>query len=216
MNRNNNAVNNAAIFRPAMILLVVLLFLFGTIFFASGNTSLPRELKLSKVVYEKSQIHTFGPGGINQAFYVYEVQRKLADRIAIDGLDYLESLRSSKHAKNKKKRILKKKEQNDFIHPYWVGYSDWRPTPILKEQQWLRFGRELYPGWQPKLITFYSPFGNDTTKLDFISTIAPEFSSSFHKASSEQGNYYAYGGYRGKCLLVIVPSQKNAYYLYRD
>lgn len=172
----------------------------------SRNESLPTELKLSRVLHQKQVSHLMGPGGQNHSFTVYEIPKEVSAKIAVQGLAYLNSLSSALG----KKAPGKTASSGPFV--------DWRATPVSKTARWLRYEDEkrFAKGWEPSIPTFYQSFEGDTTKDDFIISISPEYVDSFHVAISTPGNYYAYGDYRGACLLVVSPKTGKAFYLFRD
>jgi len=181
-----------------------------------NNKNLPRELNLSRVLYQEGEQHMFGPGGINQSFYVYEISKNISNKVASDGIEYLNSLPSSKKADNKKEKIYQKRIEDKDTGPYKVGFTNWQTTPVSKDKAWLRRGRDLGTGWKLSIETFLASYKGDKSNDDFISIISPAFLNSFHEAISTPGNAYAYGGYRGMSILIVVPSQRRAYYIYRD
>lgn len=173
----------------------------------SKDESLPKELKLTRVLYQKEVSHAMGPGGINHSFTVYELPKEVSATIADQGLTYLNSLSSA----------LGKKapDETAFSGPF----VDWHATPVSKTARWLRYEDERRfekKGWEPSIATFYQSFAGDTLKDEFISSISPENADSFHTAISTPGNYYAYGAYRGMCLVVVSPKTGKAFYLFRD
>ena len=182
----------------------------------TDNKSLPKELQLTRILYQEKEQHIFGPGGLNQSFYVYEISEKLTNKVQSDGIEYLNLLDSSKKADAEKKDIYQRKIIEKHIGPYEVGFSNWRITPVSKSEEWFRHGRDLGKDWKPSITTFFAGWKGDKTNDEFISKISPDFLNSFHKAISMPGNVYAFGGYRNMCILVVAPSQRRAYYVYRD
>lgn len=174
-------------------------------FVASCSSSwLPAEFKLKRVLHQTKTAHIVGPGGINQSFTVYELPQDVATTIADKGLPYLNSLPTDD------------KKISTTTGPWWGPFSHWQATPVPAEKAWLRYGRDLENGWKPSLTSFYISYKGDNTKNDFISMIPPEFSSAFHEAISMPGNFYAYGDYRGVCLVVVSPKMGKVFYLFRD
>lgn len=198
----------------------------------------PKELKLERILYQTGKTHPVGPGGVNNAFTVYELPQEAAAIIEAGGLSYLNSSPSVVEQKRKFKPPQVKTvtysqvqcvvpgcpEETDpknivtqtFTGPYKAPFVIWNATPVPKEEKWLRYGRDLGKDWKPTITTFYKAYKEDTTIDHFISTISPEFSDQFHEAISTPGNFYAYGYYRDMCLLVVSPKMGKAFYLYRD
>lgn len=171
---------------------------------SSSSSWLPPELALNRVLYQTKDARVVGPGGINQSFAVYELPAAVSATIANKGLPYLNSLPTAG------------KKVSTATGPWWAPFSNWRATPVPSEKAWLRRGRDLGDDWKPSITTFYVSFKGDDTKKDFISTIAPEFGDGFHEAISTPGSFYAYGDYRGLCLVVVSPRTGKVYYLFRD
>ena len=170
------------------------------------NDSLPTEFKLTRVLHQKKVSHLMGPGGGNHSFTVYELPKEVSATIADQGLTYLNSLPSALG----KKAADKKAFSGPFV--------DWHATPVSRAARWLRYEdeRRFEKGWEPSIATFYLSFEGDTLAVKFVSSISPEYADSFHTAISTPGNYYAYGGYRGMCLVVVSPKTGKAFYLFRD
>lgn len=206
----------------------------------SKNESLPPELKLKRVLHQKEVSHLVGPGGQNHSFTVYELPKEVSAVVADKGLAYLNSLPSvAQQKKNfKPPRVEtwssplhrcdvpgcpKCKDPKNIITntatgPYWAPFVDWHATPVPKTAKWLRYEDERRfkkKGWEPSIASFYQSFEEDN-KDAFISSISPEYADSFHTAISTPGSYYAYGNYRGMCLVVVSPKTGKAFYLFRD
>lgn len=192
----------------------------------SSETSwLPTEFKLKRVLYQTKKEHWFGPGGINHSFTVYKLPQKVSATISDRGLPYLNSLPSVIALKKSSKppkvseyeyNTSKGKKKGTTTGPWWGPFVEWHATPVPKEEKWLRYGRDLGKDWKPSIRTFYVSYKGDKSKDEFLLTISPEFSDSFHKAISTPGNFYAYGAYRGMCLVVVSPKMGNVFYLHRD
>ena len=173
----------------------------------SNNESLPTEFKLTRVLHQKKVSHLMGPGGGNHSFTVYELPKEVSATIADQGLTYLNSLPSALGKKAPDKKA--------FSGPF----VDWHATPVSRAARWLRHEDEQRfekRGWAPSIATFYKSYENDDGKDEFISSISPEYADSFQTAISTPGNYYAYGSYRGMCLVVVSPKTGKAFYLFRD
>jgi hypothetical protein len=170
------------------------------------NDSLPMEFKLTRVLHQKKVSQLMGPGGGNHSFTVYELPKEVSATIADQGLTYLNSLPSA----------LGKKapDKTAFSGPF----VNWQATPVSRAARWLRYEdeRRFEKGWEPSIATFYLSFEGDTLAVKFVSSISPEYADSFHTAISTPGNYYAYGSYRGMCLVVVSPKTGKAFYLFRD
>jgi len=221
----------------------LLLLLFATVTAAltascSERVLFPTEFDLERVLHQAGKTHSVGPGGINNSFTVYELPQEASAKIASGGLSYLNSLPSIVEQKKKFKPprvetvtysqvkcdIPGCPEETDpknivtqmFTGPYSAPFANWNGTPVPREEKWLRHGRDLGKDWKPEITTFYKGFKGDTTNDEFISTISPEFSDRFHEAISTPGNFYAYGFYRDKSILVVSPRMGMAFYLFRD
>ncbi len=179
----------------------------------------PEELKLDRVLHQTQEQHPFGPGGLNQAFTVHELSKDVSATIANRGLPYLNSLPSViaqvKRSKPPKVEVSYYKNNDGKIFtntstgPYWAPFVIWNATPIPLEVKWLRRGRDSGKDLKPSIETFYA-------KEEFIAKIPTELRDQFHEAISTPGNFYAYGFYRDKCLLVVSPKMGKAFYLFRD
>jgi hypothetical protein len=172
-----------------------------------NNESLPTEFKLTRVLHQKKVTHLMGPGGGNHSFTVYELPKEVSATIADQGLTYLNSLPSA----------LGKKapDKTAFSGPF----VNWLATPVSKAARWLRYEDEQRfkkKGWEPSIATFYKSYENDDVNDEFISSISPEYADSFQTAISTPGNYYAFGSYRGMCLVVVSPKTGKVFYLFRD
>lgn len=182
-----------------------LLAMFAVLLVSCSNSWLPTEFKLKRVLYQTSDAYIVGPGGLNHSFTVYELPQEVAATISAKGLSYLNSLSTDD-------KTVPRYEGA----PWWGPFRDWQATPVPSEKAWLRYWRDLEKDWKPSINTFYVSYRGDNTKDKFISSISPAFSDSFHEAISTPGNYYAYGDYRGMCLIVISPEMGKAFYLFRD
>jgi hypothetical protein len=204
----------------------------------SEGVLFPTEFKLERVLHQTGKTHSAGPGGINNSFTVYELPQEASAKIASGGLSYLNSLPSVVEQKkkfnpprvetvtySKVKCIVpgcpdetdpKNTVTETFTGPYSAPFVTWNATPVPREEKWLRHGRDLGKDWKPEITTFYQGFKGDTTKAEFIATISPEFRDQFQEAISAPGNFYSYGFYRDKSLLVVSPKMRMAFYLFRD
>jgi hypothetical protein len=182
-----------------------LLAMFAVVLASCSNSWLPTEFKLKRVLYQTSDAHIVGPGGFNHSFTVYELPQDVAATISAKGLSYLNSLSTDA-----------KTVPGYEGAPWWGPFSDWQATPVPSEKAWLRYGRDLEKDWKPSIKTFYVSWKGDNTKDGFISVIPLSFSDLFHEAISAPGNFYAYGDYRGMCLIVVSPKMGKVFYLFRD
>lgn len=183
---------------------------------------LPTEFKLERVLHKTDESHLFGPGGINHSFTVYKLPQEVSATISDKGLPYLNSLPSvialkkrSKPPKVYEYEVKDGQKIPAMTGPWWGPFVNWYTTPVPKEKKWLRYGRDLGEEWKPSISTFYMSHKGDNVD-NIISTISPEFRDEFQKAISTPGNFYAYGAYRGKCLLVVSPKMGKVFYLFRD
>ena len=185
----------------------------------SGRELYPTELKLERVLHQTEEQQPFGPGGLNQSFTIYELPKDVSATIADRGLPYLNSLPSViaqmqkykppqvevSYYKNSDGKIF----TNTSTGPYWAPFAIWNATPIAMDEKWLRRGRVSAKDLKPSIETFYA-------KEEFIAKIPTEFKDQFREAISTPGNFYAYGFYRGWCLLVVSPKSGKTFYLFRD
>ena len=205
-------------------LLLILLAAFLAASCSAGK--FPGEFGLWKTIHESKVEHTFGPGGINHSFIVYELSPKAAAMISEKGLPWLNSLPSViEQKKNFKPPRTETYSYQDSkgrtitktaTGPYRAPFSVWMATPVPKEKQWLRRDHDFAKDWLPSLKTFFGSRITDESKNEFISTIPPTFIDEFHEAISTSGSFYAYGYYRDMCLLVVAPKMGKAFYLFRD
>jgi hypothetical protein len=170
------------------------------------NESRPTELQLTRVLYQKEVSNAVGPGGMNHSFTIYELPKETSAAITDKRVTYLNSLHSASGKKTPGEKALS------------APFTDWHVTPVSKTARWLRYEEErrFNKGWEPSITTFYQSFEGDTSKDGFISSISTEHADSFHTAISTPGNYYAYGAYRGMCLVVVSPETGKVFYLFRD
>jgi hypothetical protein len=179
----------------------------------SKDPQFPTELKLERVLHQSEKTSVIGPGGLNNSFTVYELPQEVSATIAERGLPYLNTLPSVVKLVEKQKHV--KTDLDSGL--YWAPFVTWNATPVPKEEKWLRYGSNRFSkDWKPSISTFYQGWEGDTFVDHFISTIPPEFSDQFHEAISTPGNFYAYGFYRDKCILVVSPKTGRAFYLFRD
>jgi len=169
---------------------------------------LPNELELSNVIYEERVEHAFGPAGINKGFHVLQLSERVAKEIRRGKLSHLNGLTSSKDAENEKAEVTKRAKAVGRSDPYNVGYSGWQVGPILMSPPWKYPGRRPRPGDTPKLTSFY---GIETT---FVSRLNAIHARAAQDAIDASDSFYAYGGYRANCVLLISLSQMRAYYLF--
>lgn len=169
---------------------------------------LPVELELTDVRLEIEDLHTFGPAGINEAFFYYLIPHSVSQRIEQQGLSFFDSLNTPSG------------------DPEWMGFDDWKTPPIEKNDQWLRKSYRIEPMEKLHLSEFYGDalMVNDPylPRYEFSGRIPIDIRIKLSEALSDAGIgasanlYYSFGGYRGQSLLIIMPSYQAAYYLYRD
>jgi hypothetical protein len=89
-------------------------------------------------------------------------------------------------------------------------FKSWQETPPSAQNKgWLKYKPSNIEEWRKTLDSFY----NDET---FVAKLSPNIKKSFYAAIEQNGNFYAFGGYRGWDLLVISPSSQRMFYLARD
>ncbi len=160
---------------------------------------LPDEFGLSWPIYDLEVQYLFGPGGINHSFNVFELDGEIATVIEKGGLPFLENMQSSAPV-----------EGDDGPQPF----TGWRSLPVLKDDQWPRQASLLTGSDLPLAGEFFGRTQFDDGR--FVDNIDPEYLAEFHDTISGTDGYYAYGGYRGKALLIVSPVNRRVYYLFRD
>lgn len=177
------------------------------------RSKFPAELKLERVLCQTEETSAIGPGGQSHSFTVYELPKEVSATIAEKGLPYLNSLPSVVKHLEKQKHV----KIDPDAGPYWAPFVNWNATPVPKEEKWVRYGTNRFSkDWKPSTSTFYKSYEGDTFTDHFISSILQEFTDQFHEAISTPGNFYAYGFYRDRCILVVSPKSGKAFYLFRD
>jgi hypothetical protein len=170
--------------------------------------TLPDELRLSDPAYEISVSHTFGPGGINHAFKVYDLKADVGHKINQSGLGFLNKMASAVNYPDEKNEARK---EGGYFGPYWTSYTDWKPLPIPKDDNWIRRSRVAVSD-QPEVEEFFGDYDSQ----GFTSTIDRGELDTFREIIRGQEGYYSYGGYREMNLLIVSPHHSKAYYLFRD
>ncbi|MVZ96163.1 hypothetical protein EUU23_00410 [Sphingorhabdus sp. IMCC26285] len=171
--------------------------------------TLPDELQLSDPAYEISVSHAFGPGGINHAFKVYDLEADVGRKINQSGLGFLSKMESAVNYPDEKNEARK---EGGYFGPYWTSYTDWKPLPIPKDDNWIRRARVVAVSDQPIVEEFFG----DNDSQGFTSTIDRSEIDKFLEVIRGKEGYYSYGGYREMNLLVVSPHHAKAYYLFRD
>lgn len=169
---------------------------------------LPAELELNDTRLTVEDLHTFGPAGINEAFYYYLMPEEVSKRIEGQGISFFDNLTTPSG------------------DPEWVAFSDWKTPPMEKNEQWLRLSYRFEPVPELHLSEFYGDalMKNDPylPRYEFSGRIPMDLRIRLSEVLSDVGlsadadAYYSFGGYRGKSLLVVMPSYQAVYYLYRD
>ena len=168
---------------------------------------LPKELSLSEPEYTKEVIHFVGPGGINQSFKVFKLSPEVAQEINLNGLSFLNSMPSAINYRYELKR------RSNGSTPYWMSFPKWSALPIQKDDRWKRRSYSVDVGDQPTAADF---FGDVSQNYKFTNTIDARHLELFHSIIHSGKGFYAYGGYREKCVLIVSPENGLAYYLFRD
>lgn len=183
---------------------------------------LPPEFKLRRKIFEVGESHIVGPGGMNHRFVVYELPDGVSDKVAAEGLAYLNTLPSTAELAKKVKtpRVDSDKEVDGRKVPSstgpWSGpFTNWAATPAAPDRRWRRGGRDTKASWHPSLMNFFSRHTGDRA-AEMVAKVPPDLEAAFNEAISSSGSYYAYGHYRGICLLVVSPKTRRAYFLFRD
>lgn len=168
---------------------------------------LPSELSLTAPKYTKKVSHIVGPGGINHMFQVFKLRPEIVQQINQDGLSFLNAMPSAiNHPFEAKRKTYKS-------GPYRASFPKWSKLPIAKVERWKRRSYSVDLGDQPTAAEF---FGDVTTNNDFTNTIDAKTLELFHSTIRSGKGYYAWGGYRDICVLIVSPENGLAYYLFRD
>ena len=101
------------------------------------------------------------------------------------------------------------KKTGTLTGPWWGPFSKWHVTPVPPEIHWVRRRKTPENHWKPSLDNFYKD-------VEFTSDLDPDYKELLHKIIRSPGSFYSYGGYRGMCVLVVAPSQRRVFYLFRD
>jgi hypothetical protein len=209
MKKKSKIVLICSLIAAAVLIVVVLLGPF-ILQFVFRDKALPPEMSLWRLEYEHEAGGFFGPGGGSHGLKVYKLSDSVAKDIEDGGTVYLNDLKSSIKAAEEYRNLKNK----DALHR--VGFSGWKRTPVGQDERWFRYGRDLGKGWQPTIRNFLISYQGDTGKNAFISGLSGKYARMFDKAVASDNSYYAFGGYRSMCLLIVSPSEKLAFYLYRD
>lgn len=186
-------------------LLSVLFILFIVFACSKQESSKPKELKLRKELYSQKVSHTFGPGGINHSITIYELPKDVIAQIQSSGLSFLNNLPSVLEQKKNLQNIDRKR-------PYWVPFMNWQETPILQDDYWIR--KKWVVGIKNK--PFLGQFIGEKNDSTFIQSIPIQTLELINYMIQMPQNYYAYGGYRNMCVLIVSAEQQKALYLFRD
>ncbi len=187
-----------------MVLAFILAFSFAC---TSRDDVLPRELLLTAPSYSKEVSHFAGPGGINHSFKVFNLRPEVVQEINENGLSFLNTMPSAiNHPFEAKRKSYKS-------GPYRASFPKWSALPIRKDDRWKRRSDSVDSGDQPTAAEF---FGDVTRNREFTNTIDAKNLELFHSIIRSGKGYYAYGGYRDICVLIISPENGLAYYLFRD
>lgn len=191
--------------KPAYLIYFVVLLLVSC---SQSIERLPAELELNDTRLKIEDLHTFGPAGINEAFYYYLMSEDVSRRIGEQGIAFFDNL------------------SVPSSDPEWMAFSDWKTPPIEKNEQWLRHSYRFEPVPELHLGEFYGDalMQNDPylPRYGFSGRIPMDLRIRLSEVLSDVGlsadadAYYSFGGYRGKSLLVVMPSYQAVYYLYRD
>lgn len=182
--------------------LFILLILFAC---SKHESSKPKELKLRKELYSQKVSHTFGPGGINHSITIYELPKDVIAQIQSSGLTFLNNLPSVLAQKKSLQNIDRKR-------PYWVPFMNWQETPVHQDDNWIR--KKWVVGIKDK--PFLGQFIGKKNDSAFIQSIPIQTLDLINYMIQTPQNYYAYGGYRNKCVLIVSVEQQKALYLFRD
>lgn len=120
---------------------------------------------------------------------VYKMPEDVAARLEKDGLNYLEKLPAQSHG-------------------HWRGrYSDWRATPIARDQRW------EWPQGQPvSHPAWTSPgIGDYLFRYGFWIPIDEDVERMVNGALFQPGSYYAYGRIG---MIILVPAARRIVYAY--
>lgn len=186
------------------LLLVVLIMTMG-LTSCSGETSMyPDELRLSDPAYVESYMPWMGPAGISKEFKVYKLNATIASSLLQNGDASFQSMRS----------ISERQMGEDYRDggPTWIGFGNWKSTPIQRDEKWRNRAYHRFDGPLPEISEFYG----DVRRRKFVDTIDIEHLNDFHDTVRGTDGFYSYGGYLGRGLLVLSPTHRKAFYLFRD
>lgn len=161
---------------------------------SGGNTpAAPPELKLHAKVYHAADTPAFGPSGLAEGLTAYRLDKEITTRLVNGGLNYLNTLPSASMV------------QKQPIEPF----KTWQRGPIKLDKNWMRL-RGIPVGTKPSaLIAFFQD-------SEFANSLDSDVNDALSQAILSPNTLYAYGGHRGRCVILIDLANEQAYYLYRD
>lgn len=193
-----------------MRIIHVMIFVLAALFLSGCQDDIiPKEFNLGNPSYKQRVSHLFGPGGINHSFNVFDLDQNIASEIAGSGIEFLNNMPSVVNFPDEKQEAYR---GEGFYNPYRVPFAQWKKLPILKDYRWPRRSYSALDTDQPMAIEFFG----DKKRKDFTPTIDAEHLALFHQIIHSGQGYYAYGGYRENCIMVISPKFQKVYYLFRD
>lgn len=188
------------VMKKAFVFLAAILAL-GTICFKYWEyqfylSVVPDEFGVYKILYRKEEAWGFGPGGNETGIRVYELPEKIYQIIHEQGLEYLNSLPSSK--------IGRVEGRYD-----WRGkYQNWLETPIRVTRHWTDYmslpDDADYSKEVPSISHYIGAYG-------FGIIVDPEIKKLADDAIKSPGSYYAYGRVG---FILVIPEKKCVIYIY--
>jgi hypothetical protein len=151
------------VFKRIILLSLVLVACSGflNVFGLGWKSRVPDELRRGiSIEYKLDRTHFFGPGGINEAFIVYNISDDVAREMQDKGLLYLDNMPSTQKYNElytSYENLLatgnltsEQERKNRFA--YWRStrglYRDWQATPIPdSEERWNRNRNKYYKRW---------------------------------------------------------------------
>ena len=169
-------------------LLVVVPWIGWKLFLRQHHLSfLPGAMGVSKILYVAEESWGFGPGGNETGIIVYEMPDDVTAALKAGGLTYLSGLPRQPTSN-------------------WQGvYANWRETPIVPDDQWLKSHNE--GSWQ-----WTSPgIGDFMFRYGFAHRFDEGIEKMVNDAIFKPGSFYAFGRIG---LIVLIPAERRIVYAY--
>ncbi|MDY7574687.1 hypothetical protein [Actimicrobium sp. CCI2.3] len=231
------------ILKKFILTLFILMALSGCIFNSGWKSHVPVDLKSfgqPNIIYLVDDTYFVGPGGINNAFVVYNLSDNALKKIQEGGLHYLQSMGSTikynnlwiSYTNSKNRPNITPREENSDRLQYYNDtrglFKDWQATPVT-DNRWRKNDENHSHSTSCKdtsICSFYGDFvsvppifkydkrlQNQTlADLNFISKIKPEYIQMVNKIIASSGSYYGYGELG---FFIIAPSEHKMFLLFR-